>query len=134
MPNNSNRNGQNGRYPVQVFIDAIQDTGGIISAIAKKVGCDWHTAKRYCTQYATVKQAYEDECERVLDLAESKVIVALKEGDGVMIRYYLSTKGKERGYVERKEVTGDEGGPVIIQVVYDDEVQGPAAPAAPETK
>jgi len=109
-----NGNG-NGYYGVQVFIDAIPGTGGIISAIAKKVGCAWHTAKKYCTEYTTVRRVYEDECERVLDLAESKVIEMMNANDGTMIRYYLSTKGKGRGYTERHEVTGADGQPVAVK-------------------
>lgn len=105
-------------YTTDQFILAIPGTGGIISAIARKVGCGWHTAARYIEQHATVKQAYDDECERVLDLAETKTIKAIEDGDMQMVRYYLSTKGRKRGYVERQEVTGGDGGPVTLRVVY----------------
>ena len=33
-------------YTAQTFIDAIPGTGGIVSAIARKVGCEWNTALR----------------------------------------------------------------------------------------
>jgi len=92
------------QYYAQQFIDAIPGTGGIITAIAKKVGCDWHTAKKYIVSYTTVNRAYQDECEKVLDLAESKTIEMIHASDGQMIRYYLSTKGKHRGYTERQEL------------------------------
>lgn len=97
------------QYKAKQFIDAIPGTGGIISLIAKKVGCDWYTAKKYVTQFPTIARAYEDECEAVTDLAEGKVIEAIRRNDGQMIRYYLSTKGKGRGYTERHEVTGKDG-------------------------
>jgi hypothetical protein len=100
------------QYKAQQFIDAIPGTGGIITAIARKVGCAWHTAKKYIDTYATVQAAYQDECESVLDLAEAKVISAMKNDDGQMIRYYLSTKGKRRGYSERHETSGPDGGPI----------------------
>lgn len=109
-------NGKHGYYLVEQFIAAIPGTGGIISTIAKRVGCAWNTAKKYCTKFATVKCVYDDECARVLDLAEGKVIEAIHKGDGVMIRYYLSTKGKHRGYVLRQEMAGPDGGPVPIRI------------------
>ena len=44
MPNG---NGHNGTYTAAQFIAAIPGTGGIITKIAEKVGCAWHTAKKY---------------------------------------------------------------------------------------
>ena len=59
-------------YTAAQFIKAIEDSGGIISTIARRVGCDWHTAKRYIEEYATVQQAYQDERNKVIDIAEAK--------------------------------------------------------------
>jgi hypothetical protein len=105
-------------FTAEQFIAAIPGTGGIVTAIARKVGCTWHTAKKYVDEHPTVASAYQDECESILDLAEAKVISAIKGGDSQMIRYYLSTKGKRRGYSERHEITGAEGGP--LEMVWDD--------------
>jgi len=97
------------RYTAQQVIKAIQGSGGIVTLIAKRLGCSWHTARNYIDKYPTARRAYEDEDEKTLDLAESKVIEAINAGDGQMVRYYLSTRGRKRGYVERQEVTGAEG-------------------------
>ena len=102
------------QFTAAQFIDAIPGTGGIITAIAKRVGCSWNTAHRYIDRHPSVRAAYDAECESVLDLAEAKTIEAIRDGDGQMIRYYLSTKGKRRGYTERHEVTGPDGGPVAL--------------------
>jgi len=101
-------------YTAQQFIEAIPGTGGIVTAIAKRVGCAWNTARKYIDSHPTVRAAYDNECESVLDLAEAKTIEAIKSGDSAMIRYYLSTKGKNRGYTERQEITGAEGKPVLV--------------------
>lgn len=105
------------QYNAQTFIDAIPKSAGIISTIASRVGCDWHTAKKYIDTYPTVKQAYLDECERVTDLAETELIKAIQNGDLQAVKYYLSTKGKHRGYVERQELTGADSGPVQVAMV-----------------
>jgi hypothetical protein len=65
-------------YSAQTFIDAIPGTGGIVSAIARKVGCEWNTVKSYLDRYPTVRAAYDAECESMLDLAESTVLKAIK--------------------------------------------------------
>jgi hypothetical protein len=110
-------------YTAEQFINAIPGTGGIISAIARKAECDWHTAKKYCTEYATVKRVYDAEKEGVLDLAEAKLIEAIKDGDLPAIKFYLTTQGKDRGYTERHQMehTGKDGGEIIFKVIYDDD-------------
>ena len=101
-------------YRVQVFIDAIPGSGGIISTIAKRVGCAWHTAKKYCTTYPTVAKVYGDECEGVTDLAESTVLKAIQSGDVGVAKWYLTMKAKNRGYAQRQEITGADGSAAIV--------------------
>ena len=93
-------------------------SAGIMSTIARRLGCDWHTAQRYVNKWESTRTAFEDEGEQVLDLAESKAIEQINAGDGAMIRYYLSTKGKKRGFTEKKEIETD--GVIIWRVKYDD--------------
>ena len=119
-------------YTAQQFLEAIPGTGGIVTAIARKVGCDWSTAKKYIERFATVQRAYQDECESILDLAEAKVISAIKDGDSQMIRYYLSTKGKNRGYSDRHEITGKGGNELVIRYVNDWRDHLTEAPSGPE--
>jgi len=103
-----------GTYRAEQFIAAIPGTGGIISAIARRVGCNWHTAQKYILTMPTISRAYNDECEKLLDHAEAKLIAHIDEGDMTAITWFLSRKGKHRGYTERQEITGAEGGPIHV--------------------
>ena len=105
---------KNGVYTAAQFITAIEGTGGIISSIARKVGCSWHTAKRYIDRMATVQQAYDNECQKVLDLAETVIIKDIKDQDTQTAKWYLTMKGRDRGYAQtqRSEITGQGGGPI----------------------
>jgi transposase-like protein len=110
------------RYTAQDFITAIPGTGGIVSMIARKVGCEWETARAWIDKYPTVKRAYDAECEAMLDLAESAVLRNIKlaaqgEGDTADAKWYLTKKGKRRNYGDAVEVTGEGGGPVQTEVV-----------------
>lgn len=98
----------NGRYTAQEFIDAIPGTGGIITKIAAKVGCAWHTAKKYIEAHPTVQRAYTDEKERLLDVAESNIKICIEAFDIQTSKWYLTMKGADRGYAptEKREVTG----------------------------
>ena len=102
--------GATDHYKAQDFIDAIPGTGGIVSTIAKRVGCSWHTAKKYIDNYATVRKAYVDECESVLDDAEEVIVDDIRINKDVQTaKWYLGTKGADRGYVPKQQVehTGD---------------------------
>jgi len=118
-------------YTAAQFIKAIPGTGGIISAIATSVGCTWHTAKKYIDTYPTIQRAYDDERERLLDHSESLVrnnILLLLERqrdehvpvDATDAKWYLTMKGRDRGYAERKEMDAD----VILRVLYGDDGDG----------
>lgn len=95
------------RYVVQNFIDAIPGSAGIITTIAKRVGCDWVTAKKWINERPTVKAVYDAECEKLVDAAESVIIKDIVELNDVQTaKWYLTMKGRKRGYVktERHEV------------------------------
>ena len=82
------------QFTTKQFIQAIPGTGGIIATIAKRIDCDWHTAKKYVTEYATVKRAYENECAGIDDLAVSTVIKAIRDGDVATAKWWLGKKRK----------------------------------------
>ena len=116
----SNGNGYNGRYTAQQFIDVMPGTAGIITTIAARVGCKWHTAKKYIGKFPTIKEAYDAECARVLDAAESVIIGGIVEKNDVQTaKWYLTMKGRERGYAQtqRTELTGADGGAVALQYI-----------------
>lgn len=106
-----------GLYTAEQFIKAIPGTGGIITSIARKVGCEWNTAKVYIEKYPTIKQAYENECETMLDMAEAELYKAVKAGKDWAIKYTLATKGKNRGFTERNELTGKDGEPLTVRTI-----------------
>jgi len=86
------------QFTAKQFIDAIPGTGGIISTIAKRVGCNWHTAQKYITEYATIAKAYMDECAIIDDLAVSTVMKSIKDGDVATAKWWLAKKrSKEFG-------------------------------------
>ncbi len=109
------------RYKVADFEPHIKDSGGIISTIARNVGCDWLTAKLWIEKNATLSALYEAECETVLDVAESVVYGnvqaaaklqadARKVNTAVIVdsadaKWLLTKKGKRRGYGEESDIT-----------------------------
>jgi hypothetical protein len=108
------------KYSAEQVASAITDARGILAVAARRLGCSRTTVHRYVNQYATVKAAYEEASETVLDFAESKLYEQVNEGNITAIIYLLKTKGKSRGYVERSELSGPNGGPVETKTIGDE--------------
>lgn len=104
-------------YDIATIKKAIEDSGGLYTIIAGNLKCSWNTAKTHVEKYEETREAYLEECESVLDIAESKLIENIKDNDNTAIIFYLKTKGKNRGYVERTEVTGKDGNELMITVI-----------------
>lgn len=89
----------------QEFLDAIPGSGGMITTIAKRVRCSRPTVYKAMERYPTVKQAIEDERDKNIDLAETKLLEQINEGNTTAIIFFLKTVGKRRGYVEKRIVS-----------------------------
>ena len=111
-------------YKAQDFIDAIKGSGGIVSTIAARVGCNWHTVKKWIDKYPTIKAAYDDECETIGDLAESVIMRNIQlaqkaqgSADGPVdssdAKWYLSRVRRGK-FATRQEHTGEDGGAIEI--------------------
>jgi len=106
-------------YTAKDFIKALPGTGGIITVLAQKVGCDWKTAKKYVTEYATVAQAYEAERASISDRAQHNIIKAIADGDTQMSKWWLQVKDPEFTPKQKTDLTTD-GKPIKIEYVVPD--------------
>ena len=108
------------KYTAEQMIDALAESMGMISPAARKLGCSRTTIRRYLAENAEIAEAIEDANEEVNDIAELKLLDAIKRGEAWAICFRLKTKAKNRGYVEKAELTGGNGAPVKIKLVYDE--------------
>ena len=90
------------------LLENIKGSYGIISTIAARLHVDWHTVDDTIKMYPSCMQALADENESVLDFTEGKAIERIRDGDSVMIRFMLLTKGKKRGFTYEEKLEADE--------------------------
>ena len=103
------------------LLDSIKGSYGIISTIAGRLHCDWHTVDDTIKLYPEAIRAIADEKEATLDFVEGKAISRINEGDGTMIRFYLATKGRQRGYTyEEEPAHGIESDDNELKIVIED--------------
>lgn len=91
-------------YTEAQVCEAVRGSLGIMSTVAKNLNCTWGTARTYIEKYPEAKQLWEDEKERVLDLAESKVFKSINLDDVGAAKWLLSNRGRDRGYGETLKV------------------------------
>lgn len=86
----------------KALLDALEKTLGIVTSACKIVGISRVTYYEYMKD-AEFKAQVDDIGEIAVDFAESQLHKQIKEGNVSSTIFYLKTKGKNRGYIERTE-------------------------------
>lgn len=94
------------------YANAITEAQGLISVAARRLGVSRGAVYNAMNRHKTVAEAAADARERTTDLAEGKLYQKINDGDMTAIIFYLKTQAKQRGYVERQELSGPGGGPI----------------------
>ena len=113
------------------LIEAIHGSRGFKSVIAQRLHCNWHTVDDAIKASPAAQLAMQEEDATTLDFVEGKAITKINEGDGAMIRFYLVTKGKKRGYTYDDRIETDTSAEDNeINVICDTEEAEPKEPQA----
>lgn len=116
MPIVAEERGRVGRgwTPAEI-LSVIEPNYGLRTQIANRLGCSLQTVRRYAKEFPEIQEALANQDDRVNDLAELSLIRAIIKGEAWAVCFRLKTRAKDRGYVERKEVSGPGGGPIQHQ-------------------
>lgn len=85
------------------ILEALREGRGIITYACQKVGISRQTYYNMIKEDEEFAKEVENINDETVDLVESKLLSAINNGDITAIIFYLKTKGKKRGYVERTE-------------------------------
>jgi len=105
------------QHSVKAILAAIEHSGGIKQAVADSLGVHRHTITNYERKHSSVRQALQDEVDTVLDKAESNLFQSIQDGDIPTSQWLLRYKAKDRGYVEKSEISSDVK--TILEVHYE---------------
>ncbi len=95
-----------------VLLQNLEQNMGNVTLACHFGKCSRSTFYRYYKTDDEFKKAVDDIGEIALDIAESEMWKLIKDGNVPTILFYLKCKGKNRGYVERQEITGQDGQPI----------------------
>jgi hypothetical protein len=114
------------KFAPEEVAEALRAAAGIYSAAASLLRCSPTTVKNYVARYKSLQKVKEEIEQTTLDLAETKLVKALQDGNLTAVIFYLKCKGKARGFTERTEVTGPDGAAVAlvdVTTLSDEELQ-----------
>jgi len=101
------------------LLEALEKSKGIITDACKRAKVPRRTYYNWLNDDDDFKKEVEDIQNQALDFVEGKLFSLIDQENPTAIIFYLKTKGKKRGYVERQEITGGDNKP-FIQLVHKD--------------
>ena len=96
----------------KVLLEALEKSLGVVTTACRSADIARRTHYNYMESDPEYAAAVRDLDNVAIDFAESKLHRQIDKGDTTACIFYLKTKGKDRGYVERKEHSGPDGGPI----------------------
>jgi hypothetical protein len=87
----------------KALLIALEKSLGIVTTACRAVGVDRATHYNYLATDPEYKKAYDALADVALDFAESSLHHQISKGKEASTIFYLKTKGKKRGYIERVE-------------------------------
>jgi hypothetical protein len=95
-----------------LMLEALEKSLGIVSTACKMVDISRQTHYAWLKADEEYKKAVNSIQDGVLDFAESHLYKLVKEGNPAATIFFLKTKGKKRGYIERQEIEVQEKKPL----------------------
>ena len=92
------------KFSVKKTLEAYAKKGCNVSATCSAVGISRTHFYRMRMENKKFAEGLDEIYEALLDAAESRLVSKMDDGDITALIFFLKTKGKRRGYVERAEI------------------------------
>lgn len=86
------------------MIDALTKALGVVTIACKEIGISRQTHYDWYNNDPEYKKTVDDLADVTLDFAESMLHKQIQERNTTATIFFLKTKGKKRGYIERQEI------------------------------
>ena len=101
------------------FLFHLDECIGVVSYAALKAGIPRRTVYDWLEEDPEFQRSAKEVDHKQLDFVESKLLENIKTNDTRAITFYLSTKGRHRGYTTRVELTTPPDQPINTTVTVD---------------
>lgn len=96
----------------QKLLKALEESHGVVTNACRKAGISRAQYYRYLQQDEKFASNVDDIQEQAVDFVESQLFKQIKEGNITGQIFYLKTKGKHRGYIEKTQVQQETTGSI----------------------
>ncbi len=105
------------------FLKALEKSLGVVTVACKKSDTPRSTYYKWLNEDEEFEKQVREIENVALDFAESKLHEQISDNSTAATIFYLKTKGKKRGYIERQEITGADGIPTNFQIEIIDKTE-----------
>jgi hypothetical protein len=88
----------------KAMLEALEKSLGVVTTACKSVGIGRTTHYMWLDEDPEYRRDVESISDIAVDFAESSLHKQIKDGNPTSTIFFLKTKGKKRGYVERQEI------------------------------
>jgi hypothetical protein len=109
----------------KLMLDALEKSLGVVTSACKMTGTPRSVFYEWYNEDPSFKKNVDELKEIVLDFAESQLHKQVSDGNTTATIFYLKTKGKSRGYIERQEIEhSGEIREIVVNVKKIDDASG----------
>lgn len=105
------------------MLKALEKSLGIVTVACKNTDVPRSTYYKWLNEDEDFALAVKEIENIALDFAESQLHKQISDNSTPATIFYLKTKGKKRGYIERQEITGADGMPTNFQIEIIDKTE-----------
>ena len=91
------------QHTKKALLKSLEKSLGVVTTACKQVGVDRTTFYRYYKEDKVFKKQVDDLSNVAKDFVESQLFKQIQDGVPTSTIFYLKTKAKDRGYIERRE-------------------------------
>src|SRR5262245_58527316 len=95
----------------------VAEFGGNLAAVARSYGCSRTAVWKRVRRSAALRVVVHDAVESYKDTAETALHRAVLAGEAWAVCFFLKCRAKDRGYVERQEVTRADGREIVLKTL-----------------
>jgi hypothetical protein len=103
----------------EAILKALENSLGVVTTACKQTDTPRSTFYKWLKEDEEFAKEVKDIENIALDFGESQLHSQMSGGSTAATIFFLKTKGKRRGYIERQEVDHTSGGDSIGKIVYE---------------
>ena len=96
----------------KALLEALEKSLGIVTTACKIAGVSRSIYYKHYNSDGKFRAQCDDIQEQQKDFVESQLFQLIKDKNPACVIFFMKTKAKDRGYIERQEITGKNGKPL----------------------